>query len=49
MLEHLSQQQGTGDITLFFSNGFGRAADKWVAISAAHQFRRLPIAQQPRP
>jgi hypothetical protein len=46
MLEHLSQQQGTGDITLFFPTGSA------ALLQGSLQYQRLinlPLSQQPRP
>jgi len=43
MLEHLSQQQGTGDITLFFPTGSAALPKVGCNISGS-SISRLPIA-----
>ena len=48
MLEHMSQQQGIGEIRLFFQTGSATCL-KRVAIPTAHQFRRLPVSYEPGP
>src|SRR5215510_4722099 len=49
MLEHLSEQQGTGDITLFFSTGSAALPQGLRAAELRHNTRwRVGVADGPR-
>ena len=43
MLEHLSDQQGTGQITLFFPTGSAALPASGLQYRTAHQFPGLPF------
>ena len=47
VLEHLSQQQGTGEITLFFRPDRATLPTSGSTIRPANQFRRLSFADEP--